>query len=364
MTIRACIPDDIPAVARIFQKAHRDPRKPAPPSLEACLKELFFEHPGYDPDVSSRVYVAPDGSIAGYIGVVPLKMAYRGQFLRAAVPTHLAVEHPEQYPLAGATLVRSFLNGPQDISISEPANHLSVGMWKRLGGQSVASESMQWVRVLRPAGLALSVVADRIPFAKLARPLGRALDRLAQNFVGDMLRFDGPARGFVGDADASDALLLRYIPEFAAGYQLHPEWDAPTLQWMLDHASRNIARGPLFRRIVYGRNNVPLGCYLYQANPHGAAWVLQVLARPDAIDAVLDSLFAHAFSLGCVAIKGRTQLRLLDPLMRRHCLFYQQHSAVVHSRNPDLLKAVRSGDAMVCGLAAEPWMRLVGEKFH
>lgn len=363
MTIRACTSEDIPAVARIFQKTYRNPRKPAPESLEACLRELFFGHPWHDPELSSRVYIAPDGTVGGYIGVVPLKMSYRGQPVRAAVPTSLAVERPGQNPLAGATLVRAFLNGPQDISISEPANHLSVGMWKRLGGQSVASESMEWLRVFRPAGLALALLADRVPLAKCGRPLGLALDRIAGQFTGDRARFNVPARSYARDADVSDDLLLRYIPEFGASYPLHPEWDSTTLKWVLDHASRNVARGQLFRRMVYGKDDAPLGCYLYQGSPHRVAWVLQILARPDAIDPVLDSLFAHAYRHRSVAIKGRTQLRLLDPLLRHHCIFYQHHSAVVHSRNADLLAAVRSGSALTSGLATESWMRLIGEKF-
>jgi hypothetical protein len=361
--IRACTADDIPAVARIFQKAHRDPRKPAPASLEACLKELFFDHPWYDPELSSRVYVAPDGSVGGFIGVVPLHMSYRGSPVRAAVPTSLAVERPDLDPLAGAKLVRSFLNGPQEISISEPANYLSIGMWERLGGQSIPSESMEWLRVFRPAGLALALLAERFSPAMFGRPIGQLLDRVADRFTGDAARFAVKERSFAHDADVGDDVLMQHLPTFAATYPLHPDWDPVALKWMLDHASHHHARGPLYRRMVYGKNDKPLGCYLYQGRPGRVAWVLQILALPDALDGVLDSLFAHAYRQGSVALKGRTQQRLLDPLLKRGCIFYRRASAVVHSRNPELLAAVRSGGAITSGFAAESWMRLIGEKF-
>jgi hypothetical protein len=361
--IRTCTADDIPAVARIFQKAHRDPRDRAPASLEACLKELLFDHPWYDRELSSRVYVAADGKVGGFIGVIPLHMSYQGRSVRAAVPTSLAVERPDLDPFAGAKLVRSFLSGPQEISISEPANDLAIGMWERLGGQSVASESMEWLRVFRPAGLALALAAERFPPAMLARPIGQLCDRVAGRFTGDAALFAAKSRTYVHDADVSDDLLMQHLPTFAATYPLHPDWDRDALQWMLNHASRHNTRGPLYRRMVYGKHDTPIGCYLYQGRPGRIAWVLQILALPDALHAVLDSLFAHAYAQGSVALKGRTQQRLLDPLLKRACIFYRRASAVVHSRNPELLQTVRSGGAITSGFAAESWTRLIGENF-
>jgi hypothetical protein len=361
--IRACTPADIPAVARLFQKAFRNPRVQAPASLASCLREVFFEHPWHDPELPSHVYVAPDGTVGGFIGVLPLRMSFHGRRIRAAVPSSLMVETPEKSPLAGARLLRSFIAGPQDISISEPLNPLSQGMWERLGGQSVPSESMEWLRLFHPAGLALALIGNRIPAARLARPLGAFADRIIGKVTPVPLRPDPRPRGYEYDVDASDDLLLRHLPEFAADYALHPDWDADGLRWMLAHAGQNAGRGTLFRRIVYGKNDVPLGCYLYHGRPHQVAWVLQLLARPDAVGAVLDSLLAHAYRQRIVGIKGRTQLRFLDALLNRHCIFFRRNSAAVHSRDPELLAAVRSGAALTSGLAGETWTRLIGDRF-
>jgi len=75
--IRACAPEDLPMVARLFQSAFRDPASEAPASLHSCLRELFFEHPWYDPELPSRVYIAPDGKLRGFIGVLPLRIVSR-----------------------------------------------------------------------------------------------------------------------------------------------------------------------------------------------------------------------------------------------------------------------------------------------
>jgi hypothetical protein len=358
--IRACIPDDIPAIARIFQKTFRDRRRPAPFSLETCLRELFFGHPWYDPELSTRVYVAPDGNVAGFMGVVPMHMSFRGRPVRAAVPTSLAVEDPKRYPLAGAKLVRAFLSGPQEISVSEPANEVSQAMWVRLGAHMFPSESMEWLRILRPAGLALALPARN--WTGLAAPVALAADLAIRKLAGE--RFRAPrTSAYQRDADVSADELAPCLAEFSRFYALHPEWDAHVVQFMLRHAAQNKARGTLYVRVVYGRGDTPLGCYLYHGRPGKIAFVLQILAQPNALDAVLDSLFAHADAHGSVGVKGRTELRLLEPLLRRKCLFFRRHSAMMHSRDPELVEAVASGQAITSGLAAESWMRLCADQF-
>src|SRR5687768_15510003 len=158
--IRPCTRDDIPAVAGIFQKAFRNRHARAPRSLELCLHEVLFDHPWYDPELQSRVFVTPEGKVGGFMGVMPLHMSYRGRPVRAAVPTSLAVSEPQKYPIAGAKLVRAFLSGPQDLSISEPANGLSQNLMTRLGAEQVPSESMEWLRVLQPGGFAATLLGD------------------------------------------------------------------------------------------------------------------------------------------------------------------------------------------------------------
>src|SRR5690349_24555958 len=113
--IRACAPEDMPAVAGLFQRTFLDRRKPAPKALESYLAELFLRHPWHDPEIASRVYVSPEGAVRGFIGVLPLRLCFRGRSVRAAVAGSLMVESPEENPLAGARLLRSFAKGPQEL---------------------------------------------------------------------------------------------------------------------------------------------------------------------------------------------------------------------------------------------------------
>src|SRR5262249_52941386 len=112
--IRTCTADDIPAVARMFPHAFFDPPRDAPPLLERYLRELFLDHPWRDPETTSRVFVGADGQVHGFIGVLPVRMSFHGQPVRAALASSLVVDNPAQNPMVGARLLRSYLTGPQE----------------------------------------------------------------------------------------------------------------------------------------------------------------------------------------------------------------------------------------------------------
>ena len=236
-------------------------------------------------------------------------------------------------------------------------------MWERLGGEAVPAYSMEWLRVLRPAGLALSVLGDWRSPLKLLRPLQVLVDPIATRIAGNPFRLPAAAASHAADADVTDDVLLQTIPQFTANYPLRPAWDAASLAWFLGHAARKERHGELFRRMVYGKNREPIGCYLYYGHPRGVAWVLQMLAHPKAVEVVVDSLFAHAQARGNVAIRGRAQPEYLDALLRRHCLFFHRSSTVVLSRRGELVETVRCGHALMTGLAGEGWTRLIGGTF-
>jgi hypothetical protein len=360
--IRSCTRDDIPAVAALFQRTFRDARTPAPASLQFYLRELYLDHPWHDPELASKVYVAEDGSIGGLIGILPLRLTFRGRPLRAAVAGSLMVDKPQENPLAGARLLRAYFTGPQDLSLSDSANTVSLGMWERLGGKAVVAESMEWVRAFRPAATMLALAAEAAPPARLARPLAAAADLVALRMAHLSSRFAPPASP-TGDRATDDEELVRLIPEFAESYVVRPAWDAATLRWVLAHMARKERHGPMIARAVLGKDDRPLGCYVYYGRRGGVAFVLQMFSRPETVEPVLDNLLAHAAAQGCVAVRGRTQARLLDALQRRDCVFFRHNATVAHSANAELMAAIRAGDALITGLAGDGWTRLVGDTF-
>jgi hypothetical protein len=360
--IRSLTSDDIPAVAKIFQKVFRNPKDAPPPGLIRCMNELFFEHPWRDPQISSKVYITPEGVIGGYIGVIPLRMNLNGRVLRAAAPTTIAVAEPARNPFAGAQLLRTFLNGAQDISVSEPINPIAVGMWEKFGARAATLESMEWVAVLRPASFALVLAQQKFSPFRFLRALGTPLDKLA-------------ARDLAKDRHRQNIqveVINRHVPQddfiplflnMADAYDLRPDWDEHSCKWQMDHASGNVKRGPLYRRIVSDQAGKVLGAYVYHAQPGGIAWIVQLLTYPETAAQVVDSLLTQIREAGCVAAKGRTQQRLVEPLLKRRALMFRRHSAIVHARDETLVKAVHEGRAITSGFAGETWTRLVSDRY-
>jgi hypothetical protein len=197
----------------------------------------------------------------------------------------------------------------------------------------------------------------------MLRPLASLADRVVERVARGTLAYRASPSGSWADDDIDDEALLEHIPRFAANYALHPKWDRNSLAFLLRHSAQKSRHGTLYRRIVYGRNKAPVGCYLYYCRPGGIGFVLQILALPGSVDAVLASLLTHAQALGAVALRGRAQPNLLETLLRNNCVLFQRSSTTVYSKNADLIAAIRSGDAFIVGLAGEAWTRLIGETF-
>ncbi|WP_136660451.1 hypothetical protein [Nitratireductor sp. XY-223] len=362
--IRPIEPADIPAVAALYQRILMHRKEAAPASLASYLEEIFLNHPRFDADMPSRVYIDQKGAVGGFIGVLPAPMLLDGNPVRAAVAGSLMVDNPVENPLAGARLLRSVRSGPQDLSISETANDISMGMWEQMGDRALPRYSLQWIRVFRPAGFAAAALAERFKAARVLRPVASLTDSAAGPLYHSALfgSDDKPRKYSRKEIEGRD--LIAHLLELSKHYGLHPDWDEGTLEWTLRHAGRKQRHGEMRSHVVQSPSGKLLGCHVYFARPGGMAWVLQVLSSPKAEATVVASLLDHARETGAVAVRGRVMPRTIAPLMRQRAFFLCNASTVIHTKNPDIQAAVDSGDAFITGLAAESWIRLIGDRFE
>ncbi len=362
--IRPCSREDIPAVAALFQRTFRNSETDPPQSLADCLDEVHFGHPWFDPEISPRVHVNAEGRVTGFVGIFPGRFEYRGRPVRAAIAGSLMVEHPEREPLAGAKLMRSVIGGPQDISISETTNPVSQGLWQRLGGRVVPLFSLDWFRVLRPGRAALSLVSELMPRASMLAPAAGAADWIGGRWTKRYLAPKAPVAPLKSDLAALDMEFAAAILDLADSTDFRPRWSEGDLRWFLDQAAAKARYGALHRAIVRdGKDNLA-GCYLYHGKPGGIGRVLNVLARPDAMEGVVDCLFHEAGEAGLAALRGRSTPQLVNALLTRQCIFAHRGSTIVHTRDEELGHAIESGRALITGLAGESWSRLVGHDFR
>src|SRR5690606_30292495 len=141
---------------------------------------------------------------------------------------------------------------------------------------------------------------------------------------------------------------------------LQPDWSGDQLAWRLRHGRLKNRHGPRTMRIVTGRNGAALGCYVYYGRPGGIAWVLQLLANGPDYGTVVDDLLIHARDSGCVAVRGKMAPGLGEALLTRRCLYFHRSATVYRTCDPAIDAALRSGDALVTGLAGESWSQLIG----
>ena len=115
--------------------------------------------------------------------------------------------------------------------------------------------------------------------------------------------------------------------------------------------------------MVRRANGSVIGCVLYYGAPNGIAWVLQIVAAPGFAQGVVDELFAHADREALAAIRGRISPATQEALLLRNTLLYRRAATVAHSRDPRLIEAIGTSEAVVNGLAGESWIRLIGGAF-
>ncbi len=354
--------DDIDDVARLFQFTFRGTHRPSA-DLKAHLEQAFFAHPWAEPDIRSKVFIGPDGRPAGFVGVFPARLDLEGRPLRAALAGSMVVEDPKAHPLAGARLLRAVLSGPQDISLTETANQTALGMWQKAGYPLDTAYSMNWLRLLRPASAMLDIVARRAAPARLLLPFGRIADRAAGLLrqVPFEPRRSGQSRIQFTDVPLDafrDALLA-----LARHYPLHPRWDQASLDWFLRQAEAKRKFGYPEWRVGHSPNGNIAGAYAYFSRPGGIAWVLQALSVPGGEGDLVEDMFVHAYAMGASGMRGAAHPWLIPALMSRKTLFYGRTFYIAHARDPALLEPVRSGRALISGIAGESWTRLIGDRF-
>ena len=113
------------------------------------MRDLYFGHPAYDRRMGSLVHLQANGAIDGFIGAFPQPLLLHGRRLQGVITGSFMVEDPAANPITGARLVRSLLNGPQDVTIADTANRCSLDFQRVLGCETFDLQSLQWTKILK-----------------------------------------------------------------------------------------------------------------------------------------------------------------------------------------------------------------------
>lgn len=367
--IRALEVTDLPVVAGMFQRVLRKKPSPAPASLADYMRRFYLDAPGCGEGINSLVHVDDAGSVSGFVGAHVLPMTFNGRKLHAAICGSLMVSNPEADPMAGARLLKAFLDGPQDLSFSETANDVATQLWTRLRGVVLPQYSLDWVRVIRPLGFAVSLAASRFGVVRVFSPLVSAVDSLHNRRIKPGTRnWSGIAAGQptttpLRASQIEGPEFIRLLDPLTNQFALRPDWEASSLDWILTDAGQKPDLGELVFASVASPSGSVVGAFAYYAKQGGIGRVLQVLARPGQAGNVVDCLVDHAAAHGVCGLRGRTQPLLMEAMLPRRIAFVPVASTVVHSRDEELLKTMTGSQAFLNGIAGEQWSRLIGGRF-
>ncbi len=330
-------------------------RRRANIALTQLYPKLFLRTPTYRSDICGLVSAGTEGRLTGMIAMGARPMLCDGRPITAAIGADLYVAKDARKSMAGFALMKGLLNGPQDVTISDVANDKTRQLWERLGGFVASGWNINWIGILRPCRLVADMVqerrAGRVP-GGILKTISPVLDR----FAPDSLRCNVPSvRTALRESTLTSVEFSQHILELTCEESVQPVYSASSAAWMwqrLPYLSPD--SGSVSAVTVRNRNGRLLGWYIYTLNPGGIARVAQIAARSADAEAVVNHLFARVFAEGAAAVAGRMQPRFQQLLIDRGCLLRGRETyTLIHSRDPDITDAFRSGRAWLSVLDGE-----------
>ena len=347
--------DDIPDLVALRRRTFRYGERETPEALAAYCEEVFCRHPWQDDELPSLVYEDESGRFAGFLGVIPRPMRFHGETIRAAIGTQLMVA-PESRGLAGLRIARAFIEGPQDLSISDTANDVARRLWRSVGGSVSTLHGLSWTLPLRPARHFAAQLSASLSWRAGAYALRPALTAIDATFA----RLPGRHRkripaGHLEPFDAAVAIAM--LEGELAGMALKPAHTEQALQWLVARAAEKRQFGSLRSAMVRDRAGEAAGWFLYYSAPGNIAQVLQVAARASREALVFSHLKHDAWLNGARAIGGRCAAPFLPELQASGGALRMTGPWVLyHTPRPEIALEIERGTAMLSRLDGEWWL--------
>jgi hypothetical protein len=356
--IRALREDDVPAVAALHAGALGRPELTE--RLASFFERTLVAAPPSDPEIPSLVAL-DGGAIVGFLGSYVRPMEFEGRQVRMACSAHLLTDRSVRTQALGALILRRYLDGPQDVTITDGATREVQRMWESFGGATAHLQSLVWVEPIRPAALAAHRLAHRFSAARLETAL-RPLSALVDLPVRRLLHAE-PAEYSV--APAGPAEFARAVSEVTGGFALRPLYDEAYLGWLFAELRRIAAEPPVFpdrvergdlATCVVSLKGRTAGAFACQTRRGGACRVLAAYCAERDAPLVLAAARTHAEANGAAAVFGRVEPHLLAALWQRRVLIrFGGGRMLVRSGDARLESAPARGDAIVTRLDGEWW---------
>jgi hypothetical protein len=355
MSIRPLAQADIQQVADLYWTYMLRRKGSTPPGLHSFLRELYFASPFIDEAIPSLVFEDKSGRIVGFLGAMVRKMSVCGQPIKAVFGGNLVVHPDFRSGLAAPRLLTTMMAADHDLSMADSANDVSRKILERMGFRTIPALNIHWARPLQPSRYAIYTVfrSARPVFAGLrfvARPFCNLADSVVVRLVSQFRQTKSALHG----ADLDEETLLQCLSQFRNGYSLWPEYDADSLQWLLDFMKRRPTRGTLRKVVVRDAGQRIVGWYIYYVKPGAVGEVVQIGGDPKFTKEVLGHLFYDAWEHGVIGLHGVVDSRRMADFSDQGCFFTCRGGwTVTASRKPELHRLLERGEGLLSRLDGE-----------
>lgn len=357
MPVRPFEERDIPQAVDLYWRHMRRKRGPVPPAVEAAFRELYFSNPWVDRSFPPIVYETSSKTIVGFVGAFVRTMSFYGRPMRVSFGGSLIVHPEHRSGLAAARLVGSFLSGKQELQLTDSANDRARNVEERMGCRTIPALNIHWARPVRPSEYALYTVSRPVGptiFSGLrlaAKPFCSVADSLSAKLFSSPFR---PAKSPLKGTELDAETLLRCMAEFRKDYSLWPEYDLPSLQWLLSFLERRQAHGILRKVAVRDESDHVVGWYIYYLKRGGIGEVVQMGGDRKLTKSILDHLFQDGYEQGVIALHGVVDLRRIADFSDKGCVFTCRGGwTLANCKNQEILDVLLRGDVFLSRLDGE-----------
>ncbi len=358
--IRPMRPADLDQVGRIFMKVFRDTDGPASDALKRYFDLVCFHAPAYTPEVGSIVYEDDDGRVRGAVTITPIRFKCGEAVYAGRELANYMVDDPSAKK-AASELALTVRARSQDFAFSETGRPVSADMVRAMGAVILPIQSLEWVKVFRPAGTVARLVQrkggtlGKLPLGGPARLVDLAAARIVPK--------PAPLGAGIAFAPATRAEFIELAPSFVQHYYVRPDWSPEELGWLLDRAGERTRNGTLHLAKITDDGKT-IGMAVWLGGPGMIANVLNILARKNRERDVIPAVIAALADQGNVAARGTAQPLQVDWLYRVPGMIFRHNAySYVISKHADVVDALKRNDVYLGGLAGEGWSRLVSESF-
>lgn len=283
ITYRLATTDDFPALVALKGKMKGETRAPA--EWIARWPWQFVEHPGRRPgDSANMVLALLDGVIAGAIGILPVRLRYRGQVIDAAYGCELFVDPDTQGHGIGQKLILEVVaRYPESLWVNTPP----------AGARSYAKRGFDGV--------------EPVPFFMLPVHPGHILSSRGKPALGRLLSWSGglgrmwarmragshrlPAGIFLAEVSRFDEEFTAFQASLDDPEIVRPVRDAAYLEWRY----RKCPFGPYRVKAARARDELAgFVVYRVKPSPHGRMGTINELEASPRIPGLREALLSAA----------------------------------------------------------------------